>query len=168
MKQNNISKLKKMIIEALDEMTTTGDVGGYNSAYAFSKNTKKMGDYFENQGYDVVEDDAVSNDDAQKNRKQNDKLNMLVTNVLSNMLGESNYKQFKNDESTSSKQKINRTIKEINSDLFKLERSLDQVIKLKTEEQINSETGYWKPTKSNLKKIQDRLNRITIKVKKLN
>jgi len=165
-----IKEIRNLISEVLDEMTSTGDVAGYNSAYAFTNSTSKMGDYFKKQGYDVVDKDVTNNDNSNKNknRKNNNSISNLVTKVISNMnLSEVNYKQFKTDNSQTNKQKINISIKQINSDLYKLEQTLNHVIKLKTESDMHDDKYYWKPTKSRIQKIQSRLNSITNKIKKL-
>jgi hypothetical protein len=49
------SKLREIIREVLDEMSTTGGVGGYLTPYAFSKNTNRATKYLQKLGYKKVE-----------------------------------------------------------------------------------------------------------------
>lgn len=74
------------------------------------------------------------------------------------------YKDFKNDDSLSQKQKINLRIKEINSSLYKLERSLKQTIKLKNEFELTNSELY-KDTHIKLAKIDQRLLKLQNLVK---
>jgi hypothetical protein len=71
-------------------------------------------------------------------------------------INEISYKEYKNDESLNSKQKVNKAIREVNSRLFKIERLVNQNIKLKTEDGID-ETKYWKSTRLNLEKISNKM-----------
>ncbi len=55
-------------------------------------------------------------------------------------------------------------IKEVNSRLFKIERIINQNIKLKTETGID-ETKYWKSTRENLQKISEKMHRLSKKLR---
>ena len=80
------------------------------------------------------------------------------------LMNEVNYNDYKKDESATSKQKVNRAIKEVNSKLFKIERIINQNIKLKTETGID-ETKYWKSTRENLQKISEKMHRLSKKLR---
>jgi hypothetical protein len=80
-------------------------------------------------------------------------------------LKEASYKEYKRDTSMSSKQKVNKAIKEVASRLYKMERVINQNIKLKTEEGIDNKQ-YWKSTRNNLYKISERMMRIGEKLRK--
>tara|TARA_R110000851_G_scaffold329129_1_gene500733 strand:+ start:48 stop:509 length:462 start_codon:yes stop_codon:yes gene_type:complete len=79
-------------------------------------------------------------------------------------LGEVNYKEYKTDESLSQRQKVNKSIKEVNGKLFRIERIIDQNIKLKTESGID-ESKYWESTKRNLLKIEGKMTRLAEKLR---
>lgn len=49
------SRLREIIKEVLDEMNTTGAVGGYLTPYAFTKNTNRATKYLQKLGYKKVE-----------------------------------------------------------------------------------------------------------------
>ena len=135
---------KKIEEEDLDEANTTADAGGeYDTKYAFGKRKKK--DLEKGlMGYKVVKESTFMK--------------------MAKMMNEVNYNDYKKDESSSSKQKVNRAIKEVNSRLFKIERIINQNIKLKTETGID-ETKYWKSTRENLQKISEKMHRLSKKLR---
>ena len=80
--------------------------------------------------------------------------------TMSKMMNEISYSDYKRDETMSSKKKVNKAIQEVNSKLFKIERIINQNLKLKNEDGVDS-TKYWKSTRNNLKKISHRMMRIS-------
>ena len=90
-----------------------------------------------------------------KKKKKTDESAFMRISKLMN-INEISYKEYKNDESLNSKQKVNKAIREVNSRLFKIERLVNQNIKLKTEDGID-ETKYWKSTRLNLEKISNKM-----------
>ena len=83
---------------------------------------------------------------------------------IAKLMNEINYNDYKKDESSTSKQKVNKAIKEVNSKLYKIERIINQNIKLKTETGID-ETKYWKSTRENLQKISEKMHRLSKKLR---
>lgn len=79
-------------------------------------------------------------------------------------LKEVSYKEYKTDENLTSRQKVNNSIKEVNGKLFRIERILDQNMKLKTESGID-ESKYWESTKRNLLKIEQKMIRLAEKMR---
>tara|TARA_Y100001938_G_C8071466_1_gene423352 strand:- start:1192 stop:1614 length:423 start_codon:yes stop_codon:yes gene_type:complete len=134
-------KLDKMFEDSekeeleLEELNVTGGGEAYDTPKAFKKKKKK-----------------VKESTFKKLSKQM-------------FLGEATYRDYKKDESATQKQKVNRAIKEVNSKLFKIERIINQNMKLKTEAGIDS-TKYWKSTRSNLQKISEKMVRISEKLRK--
>ena len=80
-------------------------------------------------------------------------------------LNEVSYNDYKKDESATSKQKVNKSIKEVSSRLLRIERIINHNIKLKTEEGIDNKQ-YWKSTRNGLYKISERMMRIGEKLRK--
>ena len=78
---------------------------------------------------------------------------------------EISYNDYKKDESKSSKTKVNSAIKEVHSKLIKIERIINQNIKLKTEDGIDNRQ-YWKSTRKGLYSISERMMRIGEKLRK--
>ena len=135
----------KLKDEELDEANTTADAGGeYNTKYAFGKKKKKD---IEVGGYKKVKESK------------------FMTLAKATLMNEISYKEYKKDESATSKQKVNRAIKEINSKLYKIEHIVNQNIKLKSESGVD-ESKYWKSTRSNLAKISEKMNRISNRLRR--
>jgi len=85
---------------------------------------------------------------------------------LEQKINEISYKEFKGDDSRKNHQKINDSIKEINSMMFKLERIVNQNAKLKTEADVHS-GQYWKSTQKRFGKISERMLNVARKIKEL-
>lgn len=82
------------------------------------------------------------------------------------LINEISYSDFKNDDSSTFKQKINNSINEVNKQLHRLEQSVKQSIKLKTE--MNAENKvFYKSTVGKFNKIQERLNRLSHNIREL-
>ena len=144
---------KKLEDQDLEEANNTADGGGeYDTPKAFSKS----GDEDENDNAEVAGYKKV------KGIKKESKFMTLAKNTL---LSEVSYKDYKNDGSSTSKQKVNRAIREINSKLYKIESIINQNIKLKSESGVDS-TKYWKSTRSNLQKISEKMQRISERLRR--
>ena len=89
-----------------------------------------------------------------------------VLENLQEILNEVSYNEFKSDESSTHKQKINNSIKEISTQLYKMEQTLNQISKLKTE--INGDQRiFYKSTFSKFGKISERILRLGNKIREL-
>jgi len=86
--------------------------------------------------------------------------------IYKKTMNELNYKDYKKDESSTPKKKVNVAIKEINRKLYEIERIVKQNNKLKTEMGVSSVT-YWKSTKSRFNKIGERMLFIGRQLKEL-
>jgi len=141
------SKFKKTEEEELEESNSIGSTGSedYNTPKAFGKKNKKDATVGL-PGYKQVKESAFKSFSKQM------------------FLGEVNYKEYKTDESLSQRQKVNKSIKEVNGKLFRIERIIDQNIKLKTESGID-ESKYWESTKRNLLKIEGKMTRLAEKLR---
>jgi len=124
--------------EDIDEVSVTGGGEAYNTPKAFKRKKKN--------------DDDINESNFMRMAKQS-------------FLSEASYKDYKKDESSTSKQKVNRAIKEINSRLFAIERLINQNVKLKTEDGVDS-SKYWKPTRTTLYKISEKMLRISEKLRR--
>ena len=131
--------VKELEEENVDEISTTHAGMAYDTPKAFKKKKKKKED-------DIYESKFV-------------KMAKIAH------LKEGSYKDYKRDDSLTSKQKVNKAIREINSKLFVIERLINQNVKLKTEDGVDS-TKYWKSTRGNLYKISEKMIRISEKLRK--
>ena len=123
--------------EEIDENNVTGGGEAYNTKFAFKTKDDEE---------EELEESAFKSLSKQM------------------FLGEASYKEYKGDETFTSRQKVNKSIKEVNGKLFRIERILDQNVKLKTESGID-ESKYWESTKRNLKKIEQKMVRLAEKLR---
>ena len=124
--------------EEMDEASTTGNVAGYSTPYAFGKDKDKEKENATNStGYEIVKE-----------------------------LYNQNYPSFKKDETKNSKQKVNGAIREINRKLFEIERIIGRAAKLKKEAGVSSD-NYWKSTKPRMTKIAERLLKVSHKLREI-
>ena len=136
-------KLDELIDELIDEANATGEGEAYNTPNAFGELDDED---IEKDGYKKVDESTF---------KKAAKL----------MLGESSYKNYKNDATQSPKQKVNKAIISINSKLYEIDKVLTHNIKLKNETGVDS-TKYWKGTRKTLYRISEKMQRISEKLRK--
>jgi|TARA_R100001463_G_scaffold113119_1_gene168209 hypothetical protein len=139
-----LEKKLKEVEEELEEISTTGAGEAYNTKYAF-------GD--------------LDDDDVEKSGYKKVKESKFRKMASASFLNEVSYNEYKKNNDFSAKQKVNKSIKEVSSKLFRIERIINQNIKLKTEEGIDNKQ-YWKSTRNNLYKISERMMRIGEKLRK--
>jgi len=131
-----MSEFKGVTEEEIDEMNVTGGGEAYDTPKAFATGSVN----------DDIDESAFKSLSKQM------------------FLNEAKYREYKNDTTFTSRQKVNKSIKEVNSKLFKIERILDQNTKLKTESGID-ESKYWQSTKRNLLKIEQKMIRLAEKLR---
>lgn len=141
----------------LDEMSTTASVPGYQTPNAFAPSEKDFEktskDNAEVQGYTVVP----------KQKKRNFE---SAYKQAMNLMHEGTYKEFRKDDTRSSNRKINDSIKNINRTIYEVERVVEHALKLKTEMNVDQRT-LWGESMNRLRKISERINRITKKIHEL-
>ena len=143
--------------EEMDEVSTTANVAGYQTPYAFvdkddEKSKKKAKRAATNStGYKLV--------DEKKSKRSKHK------DIMAEIYG-LNYKSYKNDSSMSPKQKVNGAIREVAKKMLAVERIVNRNIKLKTEAGVDS-GQYWKSTRTSMKKIYERMIRVANKLREL-
>ena len=86
--------------------------------------------------------------------------------IKEELLSEAKYRDYKYDQSSTPKQKVNSSISTINSQLIKIERIINQNIKLKQESGSDNNI-YWKSTRSKFQRVNERLMRISGKLREL-
>jgi flagellar biosynthesis component FlhA len=142
---------------SLDEMSTTASVPGYQTPNAFSPNEdefeKNSKESAETMGYTVV---------PMKKKIHSESVYKQAMGLIS----EGTYKEFRGDETRSSNRKINDSIKNINKTIYEVERVVEHALKLKTEMNVDQRT-LWGESMNRLRKISERINRITKKINEL-
>ncbi len=84
-----------------------------------------------------------------------------------NRLNEITYNDYKNDSSSSTRQKINGHVVEINKRLKEVEQMLTHASKLKLESGSDQRV-FWKSTVDKFQKIDQRLGRLSNKIREMN
>ena len=148
--------------EEIEESNVTGNLDGGEgpprTPYAFAKS--KDEDDLDDEHIEVL------GYKRSKEKKMNTKKLESLERKLETKINEISYKEFKKDENLKQHQKINHSIKEINSMMFKLERIVNQNAKLKTEAGVHN-GQYWKSTQSRFGKISERMLNVARKIKEL-
>jgi hypothetical protein len=141
----------------LDEMSTTASVPGYQTPNAFAPSEddfeKHSEESAETMGYTIVP----------KKKKVHSE---SVYKQAMGLINEATYKEFRRDETRSSNRKINDSIKNINRTIYEVERVVEHALKLKTEMNVDQRT-LWGESMTRLRKISERINRITKKIHEL-
>lgn len=76
------------------------------------------------------------------------------------------YRAYKKDETASPSQKVNQSIKEVNSMLAEMEKIVSNNLRLKQEAGVHS-SQFWKSTSQRFAKINERMTRISNRLKEL-
>ena len=128
----------------LDEATTTGNVDGYQTPYAFSKGNKhkKRKKKIATQlGYSVVGNDIDNINEAKVKRPVN------------------RWLELKNDESMHPHKKMAMGLKELKYQLREVEKFFNWYNKIKTMNELDS-NQYWKRTNRHIYTIKEKLIKI--------
>lgn len=132
--------IRRKIDEMLQEITTTGNVAGYLTPYAFAGDEKshreRTARIAKSIGYSLTP----------KGKKDSH-----VDN-----LNENKYYEYKNDQTALPHQKIGKAISEMNRQMKVMERVLHFNNRLKNEYGISNET-LWKRTQNQMTKLEGRL-----------
>lgn len=158
------SESYKKFKDEVHEMSTTGGVEGYQTPKAFSPESGEGKEKFDAQTKDNAEQFGYKIAPKEKRRHSIAK-ESLYKQAMS-ALTEVSYKSYKTDETKTVNQKINTSIKEINRAIYEIERVVGHASKLKTEMNVD-QRSLWGSSHSRLRKIGERLNRISKKINEL-
>ena len=193
----SLSKLKEYIREIikdeLEEASTSANVPGYQTPFAFSdpkkdKKKKKKRD-LGSTGYNYVSEGSYEEKQIMNQLKGEDltlqiksskgKTNFLkltpeaakkIAKIMKTMIPESinegRYHDYRNDETLTPKQKIGKSMREIRDSLNNLDKVVKMNVRLKNELNVDSRS-YWKNTHKALNKISERLVKLANKVGQL-
>ena len=158
--KKRLSKVAQMDEEEeLDEMSTTASVPGFESPYAFGQ----------------ADDDTIEAMGMKRVKKTNKIFKPMESkssykNMMAEMYGVQteavSYREYKKDESATPLQKVNKSIMEVNRMLAEIERVIAYNLKLKNESGVNS-GQFWKSTGVRFSKINERMVRISNRLKEL-
>lgn len=161
---NNLRKLiRELVEEELSEVTTTGDIAGYQTPYAFAgKNKSKRKKSAEQSGYTLADGMGDEQSDSTEDNEPLIVRKKMGENKVSEAV--THYHEFKSDATSTPRQKIGRSIREINQQLSEIEKTVHMCSRLKTEIGVEG-TELWKRTQRHLGKIEERINRVASKIR---
>jgi len=136
------------------ESSTSGNVAGYDTPNAFGKVSDKD---VEVLGYKKVPKKDMRESSKSTYRKMMDEMYSI---------NEVSYRTYKKDESATPVQKVNKGIQEVNRMIAEMENIVNLNLRLKNESDMNS-SQFWKSTSKRFTKINERLIRISNKLKEL-
>jgi len=88
------------------------------------------------------------------------------SDIRKESVNEGKYHDYKNDDSLTAKQKIGKSVREVRGKLDELDKLVKLNVKLKNELEVDSRS-YWKRTHTALKKISERLVKLSNKIGQL-
>lgn len=156
--------------DEMNEMSTTGGVEGYQTPKAFSPQSGEGKEAFDAQTKDNAEQFGYKVVPKQKrkhsiSKEQYAQQESIYKQAMS-LLHEASYKSYKTDETRTTNQKINQSIKEINRSIYEIERVVAHASRLKMEMGVDQRT-LWSSSHKRLHKIGERLNRISKRINEL-
>ena len=156
MNEKHFRKLiREVIRKELDEMSTTGAVAGFETPHAFAgksaKNKKRIKDIAEKLGWKLT-------------KRGKEALNRKVDEIINE--GTSKYYKFRNDQEKTARQKIGLSIREAKKALGQVDAQLKILSKYKNEFGYSA-SGYWKRTLKDIYRIEERLVKISHKLREI-
>ena len=153
--ENFRKRIREVIRKELDEITTSASVGGYLTPHAFSGksliNRKKIKAVAEKLGWKLT-------------KRGKEALNRKVDEIINE--GTSKYYLFRNDQEKTARQKIGLSIREAKKLLGRVDAQLKILSRYKNEFGYSS-SSYWKRTLKDIYKIEERLVKISHKLREL-
>ncbi len=147
--------IRQMVRHELKEISTTGNIAGYNIPMAFQGNNPK--NKARKKGIATQLGMQLTPRGQQDMKRPADKLENLAE-------GKMRYHEYKKDESASPTQKIAKAISEVNRNLEEMERVIRMNTRLQKESGIASEALYNR-TRQGLLKLEARLLHLAGKVR---
>jgi hypothetical protein len=169
--------IKQLVQQELDEMSVSGDAGGYLSAMAFSKKGQKSNAAIEtakSQGMKLVPKGMPKNSKAfdYKELWKNKKSAMnetLLSIIEKELINEVTYGKFKKDVKHRTKsEQLHKAIREVKRKLAEIDRIVEYTSRMKQELSEDGGINYWKATQKNVASISEMVNQLNNKIKSLN
>ena len=149
--------VRQIIEEELNEMTTTGNVAGYNIPMAFQGNNPK----------NKARKKGIATQLGMKLTPRGEKDLNTPADKLENLAeAKMRYHEYKKDESGTPTQKIAKAISEVNRNIQEMERVIRMNTRLQKESGIASEALYNR-TRQGLLKLEARLLHLAGKVREI-
>jgi hypothetical protein len=143
-------KIRERICKTLNEISTTGDVAGYLTPYAFAgdgeDNMKRVNRMAKMIGYELTKH-------GKQDAKNIDKLT-------------ESYYEFKKAEDSSPQKKIARAIIEARQQIELAEKQISMCSKYQKENKMSGE-HFWKMTQKQITKLENRLQKLIEKLREM-
>jgi hypothetical protein len=168
--------IKSLVYEMLDEMSVSGDAGGYLTPQAFAKKgqganaaTKQA----QRSGWKLAggmpkNSKVLDYKELWKGKKSS--MNETLLQIIGQeLLNEVTYNKFKKDVKFRTKnEQLHKAIREVKRKLMEIDRIVEYTSRMK-QELSEGEEGikYWKATQNNVSKISEMVNHLNNKIKNL-
>lgn len=164
MAQDTKQLIRELIDEVLEEMTSTGAVGGYMTPNAFRghKSKKKTAER-SMPGGKVVGDEDETDDTTIGEATEGERLPILRRGVME---GRSRYRNFKESDMMKTHSKISYGINQSKKMLQEVEYLLGICERLKTECDVPA-NNLWARTRPDMKEIHQRLKEIARRINRM-
>lgn len=164
---SHIKYLKRLFEETdtVEEMNVTGNLDGglgqISTPFAFQKTPPSNSD---------KEKEKKNIEGPYKEKPIMSKINFIEEKLykdITKTLHELKYSEYRDDNSVNQKQKINKTISEINNKLKEVEQMINHAQKLKLETGSDQKI-FWKSTLGKFSNIDERLLKLSTKIREFN
>jgi hypothetical protein len=190
--------IKQLVQQELDEMSVSGDAGGYLAPNAFSKKGQGKNaatKYAEKMGFKLVKNPSMNNESnydkaSQKGQasgytaaspytaggikgddyyKKESMKESLIDIIEQELLNEVTYGKFKKDVKFRTKsEQLHKAIREVKRKLQEIDRIVEYTSRMKQELSEEGGVNYWKATQKNVATISEMVNQLNNKIKNLN
>ena len=147
--------IREVIRRELDEVTTTANISGYLTPHAFAGKSllyrKKIKAVAEKLGWKLT-------------KRGKEALSQKIDEMLNE--GTSKYYKFRNDQEKTARQKIGLSIREAKKSLNRVDAQLKILSKYKNEFGYSA-NSYWKRTLKDIYRIEERLVKISHKLREI-
>ena len=148
-------RIREIIRNELGEITTTANVAGFETPHAFAGKSliskKKIRAVAEKLGWKLT-------------KRGKEALNRKVDEIINE--GTSKYYLFRNDQEKTARQKIGLSIREAKKSLGRVDAQLKILSKYKNEFGYSA-SSYWKRTLKDIYRIEEKLVKISHKLREL-
>lgn len=152
--------IKQMVQQELDEMSVSGDAGGYLTPNAFAKKGQGKNaatKYAEKMGFELAKKPTTSKVVDYKKIFEEELLNEVT------------YGKFKKDVKFRTKsEQLHKAIREVKRKLQEIDRIVEYTSRMKQELSEEGGVNYWKATQKNVATISEMVNQLNNKIKNLN
>jgi hypothetical protein len=152
--------IKQLVQQELDEMSVSGDAGGYLTPKAFAKKGQGKNaatKYAEKMGFKLAKKPTTSKVVDYKKIFEEELLNEVT------------YGKFKKDVKFRTKsEQLHKAIREVKRKLQEIDRIVEYTSRMKQELSEEGGVNYWKATQKNVATISEMVNQLNNKIKNLN